>query len=496
MSKIRVGYSGLISLIIGFASTLIGMIFVLIVTRTVIPLEYGTWGLISSFLLYAIVVEPIISVWVLREVARGVESGKTAILSGSLFSIIGISIYLIVAFFIGPQTDAEQNLLYFGAILVPAIFLNRIMTAINLAWKPEAASYGQLIFVITEVVLAFILVYLLNMGLIGIILTVTTAFLFSGIIQIILGRSKLQTHFIKKYLKKWLNLSWLTLYPTIAGVIVYFDVAIFAVITGSVFGLAYWSAAFAITGIVSVVGLITRPTYSKLLHEGHDKNFLSENLRQLYYFGIPVVSLVIVFAKPGIFILNPIYELAIPIVVIMSIQVFLGVLNRNFQELITGIEKVDVDKNSTFRDYIKSKLFFMPTILLIKNLTYAIILAIGLLVFTSEDLLEQLIFWAFIALFTQIPFTIYTYILMRREFTLNIDFINIIKYVIVSLFCFGLSYILMEEFLNYTNNVFIFIPNVLLFVLFGIGTYIGITYSFDHRTRVLIKSIISELRQK
>ena len=83
MSEIRVGYSGLISLIVGFLGTFLGMIFLLIVTRTVSPLEFGTWGLISGLLLYAGVVEPIISVWVLREVARGTESGKTAIISGS-----------------------------------------------------------------------------------------------------------------------------------------------------------------------------------------------------------------------------------------------------------------------------------------------------------------------------------------------------------------------------------------------------------------------------
>ena len=110
---------------------------------------------------------------------------------------------------------------------------------------------------------------------------------------------------MKQSLKKWIKLFWLTLYPTIAGTIVYFDVAIFSIITGSVVGLAYWTVAFAITDMITGVGLIMRPTYSKLLYEGEDNNFLSENLRQLFYFGIPIVSLIIVFAQPGLFILNP-----------------------------------------------------------------------------------------------------------------------------------------------------------------------------------------------
>ncbi len=496
MSEIRVGYSGLISLIIGLLGTVLGMIFVLIVTRTVSPLEYGTWGLIGGLVLYAGVVEPIISVWVLREVARGVESGKTAILSGGLFSILGISIYLISAFFVGAQIDADQNILYLGLILIPAIFLNRIMTAVNSAWKPQAASYGQLVFGITEIVLATIFVYFLNLGVPGIIFTVTGGFLVSALTQIIFGRSKLKNHFMKQSLKKWIKLFWLALYPTLAGIILYFDVAIFSVITGSVVGLAYWTAAFAITGMITGVGLIMRPTYSKLLYEGEGKNFLSENLRQLFYFGIPIVSLVIVFAHPGLFILNPLYVLSIPIVVILSVQVFLGVMNRNFQEMITGIEKVDMDENSTFKDYVKSKLFFMPTLLLIKNSIYVILLAIGLFLILSNSLIEQLVFWALISLFAQIPFTIYVYIIMKKELKTLLDSKSIFKYLIVSFISFGISYVLMQQFLVYVNDIFTFIPNLLLFVGFGIGLYFTITYFVDKKTRILVKAIIQEIIKK
>jgi len=46
MSDIRVTYSGLISLIVGAIGTATGLIFILIVTRTLSPQEFGTWGLI------------------------------------------------------------------------------------------------------------------------------------------------------------------------------------------------------------------------------------------------------------------------------------------------------------------------------------------------------------------------------------------------------------------------------------------------------------------
>ena len=51
----------------------------------------------------------------------------------------------------------------------------------------------------------------------------------------------------------------------------------------------------------------------------------------------------------------------------------------------------------------------------------------------------------------------------------------------------------MEEFLVYNESVFIFIPNLLPFLIFGGGVYLGITFMIDSKTRSLFKSIINEL---
>ena len=70
MSNIRATYSGLISFSIGLLSILTGLIFSLIITRTLDSQEYGTWSLILRILVYAVVIEPVISYWITRETAR------------------------------------------------------------------------------------------------------------------------------------------------------------------------------------------------------------------------------------------------------------------------------------------------------------------------------------------------------------------------------------------------------------------------------------------
>ena len=48
--------------------------------------------------------------------------------------------------------------------------------------------------------------------------------------------------------------------------------------------------------------------------------------------------------------LNPIYEIGVPVVIIMAFEMFLTVLTNVFLLSLAGIEKVDKNENSTFKD--------------------------------------------------------------------------------------------------------------------------------------------------
>ena len=164
MNDIRVTYSGLISLILGVINIPLGFAFMFIVTRTLSTTEYGTWGLISGIIVYATIIEPMISYWTTREVARNENSGKTSVLSGGLFSLIGIIIYVISAYFISGKTDADQNVILLGSILIPLIFSNRILHGITIGWKPQGISYSQIIFGIIQIPTGFVWIYFLKLG--------------------------------------------------------------------------------------------------------------------------------------------------------------------------------------------------------------------------------------------------------------------------------------------------------------------------------------------
>ena len=497
MSGIRVTYTGLISLVGGMVSVFTGVIFTLIITRSVTPEEYGTWGLIIGLITYVTLIGPIVSYWSTRDTARNIQSGKTAIWSTLLLSVGAISIYIIISYLMGNYTNVEQNVLLFAAILIPVIFVNGILTAINLGWKPHAISYGTIAYGISSIPLALFLIYYLDFGVTGIIISVFLANMISIIILFFYAKEKIANQFNKTILKKWFKLSWIPIYPGIAILVAGFDISIFTIITGSVIGLAFWTAAMVLPATISHTGLISRAVYAKLLEE-KTKEFMSENLTLVFYFGIILISLVVTFARPGLYALNPIYEIVFPVAIIMSFEVFLSVFTNIFLLSLAGIEKVDKFENSTFKDYLKSKLFFPHTVRLIQTCICILILTVGLLIlvgFGSSNQ-ELLLFWASIALITQIPLVCVLYYLVQKNIIIKLEISRIAKFSLTAIGAFGLTHVLTTQFLVYSPDIISFIPNVLLFASFGVGLYFIITYLIDNKIRNLVHAIIYEIKTK
>ena len=497
MSGIRVTYTGLIAFIGGIISVFTGLIFSLIITRTVTPEEYGTWGLITALIIYVSLIGPIVTFWSTRDTARNINSGKTAIMSSLVLSTGAISIYIAISYFMSYYTNIEQNALLFAVILIPPVFMNGILTAINLGWKPQAITYGTLAYGVSSIPIALFFIYHLNFGVTGIIISVFLANIISIIILFYYAKEKIRNQFNKLIFKKWLRLSWIPLYPGLAILVGGLDVSVFTIITGSVIGLAFWTAAMILPSLVSHTALISRALYPKLLEE-KTKEFFSDNLTLLFYFGTILVSLVIIFARPGLYALNPIYEIVFPVAIILSFEMLLTVLTNILLLGLAGIEKVDKFENSTFKDYVKSKLFFPQTLRLIQTSVYLIILTVGLVIlvgFESSNL-ELLLFWASIAVATQIPLVCILYYYVHKNIIFKLETTRIIKFVLVAVVIFGFTYYLTEQFLVYTDDIFSFIPNVIMFVSFGAGLYFVITCLIDNKIRNLVEAVIYEIKTR
>lgn len=497
MSSIRVTYSGLISFIISIISIVTGLIFTIIVTRQLTPEEFGTWGIIGAMTAYMLIFEPIVNNWTTREIARGKESGRTAIFSTGLFSTIAILGYIIIIILFESQTEIDFNILLFGVILIPLAFFRAVLQSIAMGYKPEVRSYGILVFEIVKIPVGLLLIYYLEFGLSGAILTTSISTMSTILVLGIMVQEKFKEKFNIKFLKSWLKRFWIPTYPKISNKIMNMDVVAFTLIGGSVADLAYWTAANAISKIVAHADQISSPIYGKLLGGGK-VGIVEESLIRTLYFSFPLVAMAIIFAKPGLFILNPLYEIAASVVMILSITVFFQTLNGIFESALEGTEKVDLNEKATVKEYIKSRLFYLPTIRLVQRSVYLATLVVVLILFTSdvEDKIELIVYWAIVSLLTRIPLTVYLYTLVYKHLTTKIQLLPIIKYLLSTVTIFGITYLIMDKYMEYKISIFDFLPQFVIYVAIAIGGYLALTYLIDYRTRFLYKSIIKEIFKK
>jgi hypothetical protein len=496
LTGIRVTYTGLIAFVFSLAAMFSSVIVTIIITRTLTPEEYGTWGIINSVLIYAVAVEPLIGYWIAREVARKKESGKTGIITSSFLSVGGIGFYLIFAFFVGVESGIDLNIIFLAAILIPLRYVNGTLAAINLSWKPHTLSYALVAQSITQIPLTLFFVYFMEWGITGLIFSVVLAQSVNNLMLAIYTREKIKGIFKKEFIKKWFRLFWISLYPSFATIIFRLDVIIFTLITGSIIGVAFWSASLAISITISHSALISRAIYPKLL-EGDGVNYLQKNFTQFFYFSIPLTLLIITFAKPALFVLNPNYDDAYVVLSFLSISIFFTTVGAVIEMMILGNEDVDAFENASFKDFVKSKLFFMPSLEVIQHTIYIGGLIMGFIILMpifSE--MELLFYWASFAMIIRIPFTIYKYKLLKNSIKLELEIKNILKYLIASVIMFVVLYLIHQKYLIYNESIFVFLPNLLVYVGLWVVGYLIITYLMDIKTRILFNTILQEVKKK
>ena len=175
MSNIRVNYSGLISFGSSIVNAVLGIGFMLIVTRILSQEDYGTWGLISSLFFYGLIASSFINFWTIRDVARGKNVESTSLISSGLFSMLGVVSYIIASTLIQSESSLELDVLIIAAVLIPVNFLHKAISSINTGWKPELVSYGAVLSGVSSVPLGLFFVYFLDWSVIGIVFSLSIA---------------------------------------------------------------------------------------------------------------------------------------------------------------------------------------------------------------------------------------------------------------------------------------------------------------------------------
>jgi len=497
LSNIRVTYSGLIAFTVTLIGVVTGTIFIIIVTRRLDPADFGLWTLIGSLVSYVTIIEPIVTFWTTRQIARGEKAGKTAIATSGLFSIVGLGAYTAIALYVSATLGSDLNILLLASFLIPISFMNNILNSICAGFRPQSIPYGILSFEITKIPLGYLLVIAIPMGIIGVLIATIIANAVKMSLLLIQARSQLFVSFKRSFAKFWLRMSWLTLYMSIHGFIYKLDVLIFSLVTGSLVGLAFWGVASAASNFVGYSGTISQGLFPKILATGK-KEFAQDNLKKSLYFAIPLVGFSVVFAKPALHILNPFYIDGAYIVGILAIRLLVNVITGFCFGVLESFERVDLDKQASFKQFLHSRIFVVPTLWLIYSIIYVSSLSVFLILFWTPEMLDSdtVTVWALILLVVNTPFMIYGLVKVKKSHNIDFPFKDAAKYIGTTIIAVTIIQFLIENTLTYPPSIWEFIPEVLPLVFLGAGIYFGISYIIDKTTRKLFRSIINELIKK
>ena len=160
------------------------------------------------------------------------------------------------------------------------------------------------------------------------------------------------------------------------------------------------------------------------------------------------------------------------------------------------MEKIDKDSKSiSSKEYMKSKLMLFPTIDNIKQGVYIGILVLLLFILSSHtnSTLDLVFYWVLAGLAVEIPITLYMTIITRNAFRIKIDKLSFFKYVLSAILVFGIMSFILDEYLQYKNSIFEFLPLLLFYGIISMVAYVGLTYIIDKRTRILVKAIWNEI---
>ena len=497
MGKIRVTYSGLLAFSVGITSVLTGLFFTLMITRKLSTTEFGMWGLITSLLAYLLISETLITYWNVRQISRGEKVGKTSLFSTSFFVVAAIPIYLGYTYYLSGQSDALFNVMLLGVILVPVYFFSSVIVNINLGYRPHTVSYGRLIFEVVKIPAAVGFVVFLDLGIEGAILALLLAYFARLIVQIYFARPKLKDKFSFPILRRMMRMSIIPIYSNLPSFLKNFDVVIYPILIGSVIGIAYFTASFTIANVVMHSVLISQALYPKLLSEGNYER-ITDNFALFLYFAIPLLAISVIFSKAGLYALNPQYEIASNIVIILAFRQFFMAVTKFLQPILLGVEKVDLDWRVKFSDLIKSKLFYIPTINIAQYGIYISIFFVILYSLHSNETpdLELVYVWSLIGLIVEIPIVLLMWIFVQRNVKISFPLKRILKYVGATLIFVIIFVFTSEHIINYKTSIFEFLPSVILQFIICASVYIVITYLIDVKTRELVKLALNELKNK
>jgi len=335
--------------------------FAVVVARRLTIEAFGLWGIILSVSLMLSSITTLWKFWTSRFLARGYKEAATASLGLSLiYCLVGSLIYLAISYLEWHLLGWGLNYMLIGLLVFILYVLNDGFEGIISVTKPELLGYRTFIYETLRLILAIVLVKMLNLGLLGAILSVEVSLLITVLYMflIVLRWKLISWSFPFKLALQWLKAGYIPLLNMIYNSLIGGVRAFTSWLTGSEVIVAYLNVGFsAQTPLSKLAQASTFALYARLLRKPRPQD-LTETLRIYFTASGFVVTTLIVLSRSIASIFNPKYYLdAYIIIIIVALYSLVASLSSIYLTAVLGSSDIDRQGLTSHRILLSSPLF-------------------------------------------------------------------------------------------------------------------------------------------
>lgn len=491
-ASISLRRTGLVVFTARVASVLTGLVFLVMITRSLSDQQFGFYEVITDVVAFAAYPAGLVSFWATRDIARGKMFGRTALALNVALSALGILFYLALSYFSAAKIEsAGFGTLAFAAILVPVAYFNQAANAVVQGHRPIVLGYAVIFSEAAKLLVAFPLLVVYKVGIDGVILAVMAANLAQALASAILAGDAISLPLSGDQARRWLGMSWLPLLTSLPLVLALADTYIASLAEANTVLVGHYQAAFSVASLAGYALYLAAAMYPLLLKGGSDE-VTSMTLDLALAFGIPMAVGAAVLATPVLQLLNPLYLDASLALGILAISSLVNTVSVVLDWTLLGKDRVDVDESATFRDLVKSNIFFVAKVDLTISVVYLASVFLTLTYARSAGLSmgSTLDVWALaqLAIFTSFIFVKVSRI--RKTGRLIVP--RSVGYYVIGAGIMAAILYLLEPLIDVNVGTFTLAGELVLVGGAGISIYGAFVLALDRDLRAIIRRAISQ----
>ena len=489
-NEIRVQYSGVIIFASKILSIATGLIFTLLLIRSLENPEaqFGVWSNIFDLTMYFTLLATALPFWTTRFVAREKEGAiKTGLIANLIIGLIAVALYLPLVPIVTSTLNIHESyiILYFAASAqIIELYLINALHACLRAKQPQAVGYGLLIGEICKIALAYTLIVKFQQPLLGAMLSIIVATSIQIFYYAKLLSEELKQKIRWEYVKEWLKGSVANIY-NIAGNQIAAFIFILLFIYGGKAARGNYATAAIIANIIAYSFFLSFALYPKLLAKKSLED-ITTSLKMVLMFAIPMTAGVMAMPDSYLTILDPAFKAAAPVLFLLAVNAFISTMSQFFTSVLFGVEKLDEKARIPLRQLSRSNIFKVFTLPYIHSV---ITLPTAFYVLTNLTLnpVEAALYVTIINMTAGFAMFLVLYAIVRKAIKIDIPWKNIVKYVFASAVMATVLFIIPHPTRIYLT---------LIATATGGIIYLALLMVIDKETRLLVQSIWQEIKFK